>query len=69
MKKKPNDSARAAPSICELTSCVPGKGTHFTVSSELLRSGRRVTVTRMKLLNELDQLIAAGSASYLIESE
>ena len=47
----------------------PGKGTHFTVSSELLRSGRRVTVTRMKLLNELDQLIAAGSASYLIESE
>ena len=47
----------------------PGKGSTFVVQSELLRSGRRVTVLRTKLFNENDTLIAAASASYLMECD
>ena len=43
----------------------PGLGKNFTVEVELLRSGSRIAVTRMKLVNEKG-IIAAGSATYLL---
>ncbi len=45
----------------------PGTGKYFTASSEVLRTGSRVTVTRMALHNDEDKLIAVGSGTYLIE--
>ena len=47
----------------------PGEGQLFTVPSELLRSGRRVSVSRMKLINENGSTLAAGSATYLIATD
>lgn len=47
----------------------PGSGQLFSVSSQLLRSGRFITVTRTELLNERQQLLASGSATYLIGQE
>jgi len=47
----------------------PGRGQVFTVTSELLRSGKRISVARMTLTNEEDVTIAVGSATYLIEAE
>lgn len=44
----------------------PGQGTCFTITAELLRSGKRISVTRMEMYNEKKDLIAAGAASYVI---
>ena len=43
----------------------PGLGSDFKIETELLRSGTRIAVTRMKLFNETE-IIAAGSATYLL---
>lgn len=42
----------------------PGKGTEFTSSAYLLRSGNKVAVTRMEFHNELGDLIAVGTGTY-----
>lgn len=44
----------------------PGSGEYFIASAEILRTGNKVTVTRMSLHNDEDKLIAVGSGTYLI---
>ncbi|HEX5276528.1 MAG TPA: thioesterase family protein [Fluviicoccus sp.] len=43
----------------------PGRGQMFTVSSTVLRVGKKVCVTRMELENEDKELIAVGTATYM----
>lgn len=43
----------------------PGRGQHFEASATLLRVGKKVFVTRMELHNDSNDLIAAGTATYL----
>ena len=44
----------------------PGKGKMFTVTGSVLRSGRKVAVTRMELHNEEQLLIAVGTGTYSV---
>lgn len=44
----------------------PGKGEHFVAKSWVLRSGNKITVTRMELFNQDDILIATASGTYLV---
>ncbi|MGH9323930.1 MAG: thioesterase family protein [Vicinamibacteria bacterium] len=44
----------------------PGIGKHFFASAYLLRSGKKVSVTRMELHNDEDSLIAVGTGAYLV---
>jgi uncharacterized protein (TIGR00369 family) len=43
----------------------PGRGQHFTAMAVPLRIGKKVFVTRMELRNENDELIAAGTGTYM----
>lgn len=43
----------------------PGRGQQFTVTASPLRVGKKVFVTRMELRNEADELIAAGTGTYM----
>ena len=42
-----------------------GRGELFTATASLLRVGKQICVTRMELHNEKQELIAAGTASYM----
>lgn len=42
-----------------------GKGELFTTTATLLRLGKQLCVTRMELHNEKNELIAAGTATYM----
>ena len=44
----------------------PGQGKRFTATGSVLRTGKKVTVTRMELINEENTLIAVGTGTYLI---
>mgnify|MGYP001570982506 CR=1 FL=1 len=44
----------------------PGKGTHFYARSKMMRTGRKVSVTRMDLHNDVDLLIAVGTGTYIV---
>lgn len=44
----------------------PGEGTHYLARGYLLRTGSRVTVTRMELHDDADVLIAVGTAAYVV---
>lgn len=44
----------------------PGRGKHFIASSTILRAGSKLTVTRMELRNDKDELIAVGTGAYII---
>jgi acyl-coenzyme A thioesterase PaaI-like protein len=44
----------------------PGKGEHFTASGVILRTGKKLAVVRTELRNELNELIATGTGTYLI---
>lgn len=44
----------------------PGIGTHFDAKAFLLRSGNKVVVTRMELVNDEESLIAVGTGAYLV---
>lgn len=44
----------------------PGLGSHFLASGYTLRAGNKVSVTRMELHNDEDQLIAVGTGAYLV---
>jgi uncharacterized protein (TIGR00369 family) len=44
----------------------PGRGVRFTAEANIMRSGRKVAVTRMSLHNEADVLIAVGTGTYLV---
>jgi uncharacterized protein (TIGR00369 family) len=44
----------------------PGRGAHFIASAEVLRLGSRVANTRMDLVNDSGELIASGSAAFMV---
>lgn len=44
----------------------PGRGTEFFSSGTVLRTGRKLAVTRMELKNQDEMLVAAGTAAYLV---
>jgi uncharacterized protein (TIGR00369 family) len=44
----------------------PGSGAHFVASGTILRRGNKVAVVHTELRNELDELIATGTATYLV---
>ena len=45
---------------------MPGKGSEFTASGAIVRLGNKVAVIRSELHNERGELIAMGTATYLI---
>jgi len=44
----------------------PGRGKYFVATANVLRSGRRIAVTRMQLHNDENLLIAVGTACYRV---
>jgi uncharacterized protein (TIGR00369 family) len=44
----------------------PGLGRHFVASASITRMGGRIGSTQMRLVNQDGQLIATGSAAYVI---
>ena len=44
----------------------PGTGTHFGLSAQVLRLGSRVATTRMEFHDAAGQLLATGSAAYIV---
>lgn len=44
----------------------PPKGKEFIASANILRRGSKVAVTRMELHNDLDELIAVGTGTYIV---
>ncbi len=44
----------------------PGLGRRFSASATILRTGRRVAVTRMELRNEEGTLVAVGTGTYIV---
>ena len=44
----------------------PGKGKHFVATGTVLRSGNKVAVVRTELRDEVDELIAIGTGTYLV---
>ena len=44
----------------------PGLGQSFSAKGFVLRTGRKVAVTRMELHNDKDLLIAVGTGAYSI---
>jgi uncharacterized protein (TIGR00369 family) len=44
----------------------PGKGTEFRCTGTVLRTGRKVAVTRMELFDGEGTLIAAGTGAYMV---
>jgi uncharacterized protein (TIGR00369 family) len=44
----------------------PGIGEHFVATGYVLRTGKKVAVTRMELHNDERQLIAVGTGAYVV---
>ena len=44
----------------------PGRGKMFKAQSSIMRTGNKVAVTRMELLNDEDLLVAVGTGTYLV---
>jgi uncharacterized protein (TIGR00369 family) len=44
----------------------PGAGEYFIASAHLLRSGNRIVVTRSELHNDEGDLLASGTATYIV---
>ncbi len=44
----------------------PGRGKRFVASGTILRQGNKVAAVRTELRNERDELIAAGTGTYLV---
>jgi len=42
----------------------PGRGETFTASATLLKSGSKISFTRMELINDQNELIATGNGTY-----
>ena len=45
----------------------PGLGERFTASGIVMRSGRRIAVTRMEFTDERGLLLATGTGTYVTE--
>ncbi|HTQ76453.1 MAG TPA: thioesterase family protein [Burkholderiales bacterium] len=44
----------------------PGRGKHFVATARIVRKGSRIAVTHSELHNDAGELIATGSAAYVI---
>ena len=44
----------------------PGRGEYFSASARLLRVGKKIAVTRSELHNENGEIIALGTATFLV---
>ena len=44
----------------------PGRGKHFIATARIVRKGSRIAVTHMELVNDTGELIATGSAAYVV---
>ena len=44
----------------------PGRGRHFVATARIVRRGSRIAVTHMELVNDAGELIATGSAAYVV---
>jgi uncharacterized protein (TIGR00369 family) len=44
----------------------PGRGAHFYATGSVMRTGRKVAVTRMELRDQDKVLIAVGTAAYIL---
>lgn len=44
----------------------PGRGKYFISTGTVMRTGRKVAVTRMELKNQEDVLIAVGTGAYIV---
>ena len=44
----------------------PGKGSQFTATGTVLRLGKKVAATRMELVDENGEMIAAGAAAFQV---
>ena len=44
----------------------PGRGQAFRATSSIMRTGKKVAVTRMELHNDEDLLIAVGTGTYIV---
>ncbi len=44
----------------------PGRGNHFLSTATIMRTGKKVAVTRMELENDRHLLIAVGTGTYLV---
>ena len=44
----------------------PGRGKHFVATARIVRKGSRIAVTHMELHNDAGELIASGSAAYVV---
>jgi uncharacterized protein (TIGR00369 family) len=44
----------------------PGRGKYFVASARIVRKGKRIAVTHMELHNDAGELIATGSAAYVV---
>jgi uncharacterized protein (TIGR00369 family) len=44
----------------------PGRGKHFIATARIVRRGSRIAVTHMELANDAGELIATGSAAYVV---
>jgi len=44
----------------------PGRGRHFVATARIVRKGSRIAVTHMELHNDAGELIASGSAAYVV---
>ncbi|MCP4628736.1 MAG: thioesterase family protein [bacterium] len=44
----------------------PGRGSQFHSTGTVMRTGRRVAVTRMELKNQENKLIAVGTGNYIV---
>ena len=44
----------------------PGRGRHFIATARIVRRGSRIAVTHMELVNDAGELIATGSAAYVV---
>jgi uncharacterized protein (TIGR00369 family) len=44
----------------------PGRGTRFVASGRILHQGNKIAVVHGELRNELDELIAVGTGTYLV---
>lgn len=44
----------------------PGRGRLFTANASIMRTGKKVAVTRMELFNDEQRLTAVGTGTYLV---
>ena len=44
----------------------PGRGRHFIATARIVRKGSRIAVVHMELHNDAGELIATGSAAYVV---